>query len=120
MEKKLTKTQEKFEELKKEVYSTVYGKMTINQMYERFGLPTAHRRMARVEVLTGSTNTPTKVVDRFVDGILVFAYDLRIVIQSAQMLKMFEANYGDDIYVRHPNYNSTKIPSATAKELKEA
>jgi len=104
-------------ELLAQRHLTVHGKMTIPQMIAKFGAPLAVLKYAKVEAKTGLVSKPTVVVERFVDGELVFRNDLVVTgISKSLLLKMDYAGI-ETQYVRHPTYNPASMIKATDKEI---
>jgi hypothetical protein len=113
-----TAEQVRMAELMSKRFLTVDGKLTIPQMIQRFGLPIAILKMAKVEARTGLVVKPTIVVERFVDGELFFNKDLVVSgIQKALLLQMEYAGIKTE-YIRHPTYNPQNMIKATEKEIR--
>jgi hypothetical protein len=118
MEKKVkTKKELKFEEFLKQIYTTVYGRFTFPQLVEKFGKPTAIMEYAKVEARTGLSSKATIVVERLVDIKMYFRDNLIIPKVPQSLLHMIDYDGIKVNYVRHPQYDGTKMIKATEKEI---
>lgn len=117
--KELTANQIKLNELLSQVHLTAFGKMNIPQLSRKFGNPKVVLKYAKVEARTGLIAKPTIVVERFVDGELVFHKDVVITGVTKELCLMVDYSGVEVKYVRHPSYNPAKMVKATDKEIKD-
>lgn len=108
----------KLTELLSQRFLTAYGKYTIPQLVDKFGLPKAILKYTKVEARTGLVGKPTIVVERFIDGELVFRDD--VVISGIDKSLLIQMDYSgiETVLVRHPTYNPSRMPKASDKEIK--
>lgn len=115
-EKELKKSEIDFINLTTEKHLTVRGKLSILGLNKLIGLPIAVKVMAKMEAITGSTVNPMIVVERYIDGELRYANDIRIKNIKKSMISKVDSSELITDYVRAPNYNPAKPPKATKKE----
>jgi len=118
MEKKLTKAEIKELAIMSQVYNTVYGKMTLSKMVLELGKPIVVLAFARIECKSKGANKMI-IVDRFIDAELHFSKDVVVKGMKKEFVLTMDYSGIKKVYVRHPNYNSSRPPIASKKELKE-
>lgn len=116
-EKKETAAQVRAKELLDQRHLTVDGKFTIPELNQKYGLPKAILKYAKVEALTGLTSTPTTTVERWVDGELFYTEQVVIRGIPKSVLLQMEYNGIATEYVRHPTYDPAKMIKASDKEV---
>lgn len=115
----LTSKEAKKQEKLREVYQTVHGKMSIMEMIRRFGSPCATIKLSKIEVRTTFTSNPFIKTERVIDCELFFKEDLVVKGLKKEFVLSIDYSGIKKEYVRHPNYNPSKPPKATKKEIKE-
>jgi hypothetical protein len=98
-------------------FLTVHGRLTIPQLTEELGLPTAILKYAKVEAKTGQCANATIEVERFIDGELVFSKDVVIPGISKALILLTDYSGISIVYVRHPSYNPATMVKANEKEI---
>lgn len=114
-----TKKEIDLDEFKNKPFVTISGRMTINELNKQLGLPKGVMQYARIEARTGSINPVTIIVERFVEGLLIYNDDLIVKGVKESMMKQLETNGVEVQYVHKPDYNPEKMPKATQKEYND-
>jgi len=116
-EPKQTAAQIRAKELLDQRHLAVGGKFTITELNQKYGLPKAILKYAKVEALTGLTSKPTIIVERWVDGELFYTEHIVIRGISKSVLLLMECNGIAVEYVRHPTYDPSKMIKASDREV---
>ena len=118
-EKKLKKSEIDLINLTTEKHLTICGKLSILELNKLLGNPVAVKKLAKIEVITGSTVNPTIVVERYIDGELRYSNGITIRNIKISMISKVESLSLITEYIRKPDYNPAKLPKATKKEMKD-